>query len=224
MLENDVPLENLRLAIDDAQGRELVAFQPARPRNTPMPKPVEKPKAPKDYATSDELYFTGQRIEQLYSPSFEAAPYYEEMLRRDPGDYQANTAIGILLCKQWRWDEAAKHLSNAIGRATANHIRPKDGEAFYYLGVALRAQGKLDAAYTQLPEGCLVGGLAGCERLRTGRNRPVAAQLLSSPGPCRPRPRCGRPQREGAEPQGRHSAKTGPARRGGAARGCNPGH
>jgi tetratricopeptide (TPR) repeat protein len=107
-----------------------------------MPKPVERPRPPKDNASTDELYFTGQRIEQLYSPSFEAQPYYEEILRRDPGDYRANTALGILLCKQWRWEEAAKHLSNAIARAAANHIRPKHGEAFYYLGVALRQQNR----------------------------------------------------------------------------------
>jgi len=111
-----------------------------------MPKPVEKPKSPKDYETADELYFTGQRIEQLYSPSLEAAPYYEEILRRDPSDYRANTAMGILLCKQWRWGEAAKYLSNAIARATANYIRPKDGEAFYYLGVARKAQDQLGEA------------------------------------------------------------------------------
>jgi tetratricopeptide (TPR) repeat protein len=147
MLENDVAPENLRVTLHDAGEQELVAYQPAKPKGTPMPKPVEKPKSPKDYTTTDELYFTGQRIEQLYSPSFEAAPYYEEILRRDLGDYRANTALGILFCKQWRWEEAAKHLSNAIARATANHIRPKDGEACYYLGVALRAQGKLAAAY-----------------------------------------------------------------------------
>jgi len=146
MIENDVPAEHLRLSVTDSDGKELVACQPAKPKNTPMPKPVERPKPPKDYTSTDELYFTGQRIEQLYSPSFEAAPYYEEILRRDPGDYRANTAMGILLCKQWRWEEAAGHLSNAVARATANYIRPKDGEAFYYLGVALRALGKLDAA------------------------------------------------------------------------------
>jgi tetratricopeptide (TPR) repeat protein len=145
-LENDVPPENLRLSVLDAGGRELVAYQPQPPRNTPLPKPVERPKPPKEYASTDELYFTGQRIEQLYSPSFEAQPYYEEILRRDPGDYRANTALGILLSKQWRWDEAAKHLSNAVARATANYIRPKDGEAFYYLGVALKAQGMLEDA------------------------------------------------------------------------------
>lgn len=146
LVEFEVEPERLLLSVLDADGRELISYRPAKPRGTPMPKPVERPKPPKDYASTDELYFTGQRIEQLHSPSFEAAPYYEEILRRDPGDYRANTALGILLCKQWRWTEAATYLSNAIARATANHIRPKDGEAFYYLGVALKAQGKLDAA------------------------------------------------------------------------------
>jgi tetratricopeptide (TPR) repeat protein len=146
MMESDLPPEQLRLSVTDADDRELVGYQPAKPKGDPMPKPVEKPRPPKDYPTADELYFTGQRIEQLYSPSFEAAPYYAEMLRRDPGDYRANTALGILLCRQWRWEEAAAKLSNAIARATANYIRPRDGEAFYYLGVALKAQDKLDDA------------------------------------------------------------------------------
>lgn len=131
---------------DGAGQRLLLAWWPQPPRNTPMPPPVEKPRAPGDYASADELYFTGQRIEQLCSPSFEARPYYEEILRRDPGDYRANTALGILLCKQWRWEEAAKHLSNAIARAAANYIRPQHAEAFYYLGVALKARDQLDAA------------------------------------------------------------------------------
>jgi tetratricopeptide (TPR) repeat protein len=150
MIENEVAPEDLRLTVSDGDGRELVAYQPAKPKNTPMPKPVEKPKSPKDYTTTDELYFTGQRIEQLYSPSFEAAPYYEEILRHDPGDYRANTALGILLSKQWRWADAVEHLRAGIERASANHIRPKEGEAFYYLGVALRAQGRLEEAVEAL--------------------------------------------------------------------------
>ena len=147
-LEKEIELEQLRLSLQDSTGHEIVAYQLGKPKGTPMPKPVEKPKSPKDYATTDELYFAGQRVEQLYSPSFEAAPYYEEIRRRDPGDYRANTALGILLCKQWRWEDAAKHLSNAIARATANYIRPKDGEALYYMGVALKACGRFDEAFS----------------------------------------------------------------------------
>ena len=146
LIEGAVLPETLRVTVTDAAGRQILAYQPAPARNTPKPKPVEKPRPPQDYASTDELYFTGQRVEQLYSPSFEARPYYEEILRRDPGDSRANTALGILLCKQWRWTEAGKYLSNAVDRATANYIRPQDGEAFYYLGVALRAQAQADAA------------------------------------------------------------------------------
>ncbi|MBM3881952.1 MAG: DUF5107 domain-containing protein [Verrucomicrobia bacterium] len=138
--------EPLQVTVRTRDGRDLVSYAAAPPRGTPMPKPVERPRSPKDYATSDELYFTGLRIQQLYSPSFEAAPYYEEMLRRDAGDYRAHVALGILACEEWRWVEAEAHLRQALERATANYIRPRDTEVFYYLGVALRAQGKYAAA------------------------------------------------------------------------------
>ena len=147
-LADKVSPEDLVLVVSDSKGATVITYQPSAAKGTPMPKPVEKPKSPKDYASTDEIYFTGQRIEQLYSPSFEAAPYYEEMLRRDPGDSRANTAMGILLCRQWRWDEAARFLSNAVARATANYVKPKDVEAWYYLGVALKAKGDLLSART----------------------------------------------------------------------------
>ena len=146
-LQGSVNPEELRLSVHTEDGKELIAYQPATRKSSPLPEPVHRPEPPADIETNEELYLTGLRIEQLHSPSFEAAPYYEEAIERDPGDYRANTALGILLCKQWRWTEAEARLNAAIERATGNYIRPKDGEAFYYLGVALKAQGKLDEAY-----------------------------------------------------------------------------
>jgi tetratricopeptide (TPR) repeat protein len=146
LLENEAAPEQLRAALVTAEGRELVAYQPVQRSGAPMPAPVKRPIAPKEIKTSEELYLTGLRIEQLYSPAFEAAPYYEEAIQRDPGDYRANTALGIQLCRAWRWSEAEARLRAAVERATANYIRPKDVEAAYYLGVALQAQGRSDAA------------------------------------------------------------------------------
>ena len=40
------------------------------------------------------------------------------------------------------WQEAVERLTVAIERATRNYTRPKDGEAYYYLGVALRGEDK----------------------------------------------------------------------------------
>lgn len=146
-LAHDLWPEDLRVSLHSADGKELIAYQPVVRKDSPLPEPVLKPEPPEEIKSNEELYLTGLRIEQLHSPSLEAAPYYREAISRDLGDYRANTALGILLCKQWRWAEAETNLNAAIARATQHYIRPKDGEAFFYLGVALRAQGKLDAAY-----------------------------------------------------------------------------
>ncbi len=161
LLERNVVPEQVRVTVQSRTGEEILAYQPAKPKGSPRPKAVERPKSPKDYASSDELYYTGQRIEQLYSPAFEPSPYYLEILARDPGDCRANTAMGILACRQWDWAQAARYLSNALARATANDVRPKDGEAFYYLGLALENTGATEAAVDAYQRAAWTPGWAG---------------------------------------------------------------
>ena len=141
-LPGGVAAEDLRVGLRSSAGEELIAYQPAPKKGTPMPKPVKRPGAPKDIGSLEELYLTGLRIEQLYSPAFDPISYYQEALRRDPGDYRANTALGSLYCRQGRFKEAEACLRAAVERVTENYIRSKDGEAMYYLGVALAAQGR----------------------------------------------------------------------------------
>jgi tetratricopeptide (TPR) repeat protein len=136
----------VRAALLDDRGRLLIAYRPQPRSDAPMPKPVQRPAPPAEVQTLEELYLTGLRIEQLYSPAFEPDPYYEEALRRDPNDYRANTALGILYCKRGRFDAAEKKLRTAISQSRRNYIRPKDSEADYYLGVALRAQANTSEA------------------------------------------------------------------------------
>jgi tetratricopeptide (TPR) repeat protein len=131
-------------------GEELVSYQPLERAQTAMPSPVEPPKPPKEIKTVEELYLTGLRLEQFYSPASEPDPYYEEALRRDPSDTKTNTALGILYLKRGRFADAEAHLRAAVNRLMRNYTDPKDGEALYYLGVALKAQGKLDEAYETL--------------------------------------------------------------------------
>lgn len=144
-LDAQVKAEQLRLSVW-SNDRELIHYQPAKPRGQAMPKPVTPPPAPRDVKTVDELYEIGLRLEQFHNPALEPYPYYEEALRRDPGDPRANTALGILYCKRGMYIEAEKHLRAAIARITHHYTSPKDTEALYYLGVALRAQGNRDAA------------------------------------------------------------------------------
>ncbi|HYA48845.1 MAG TPA: DUF5107 domain-containing protein, partial [Burkholderiales bacterium] len=135
--------ERLRLALYAADGREIIGYTPPHRKNGPLPVPVLPPPPPKDIKTNEELYLAGLRLEQFYNPALEPYPYYEEALRRDPGDVRANTVLGILYLKRGMYRDAEDKLRAAVARLTRNYTRPKDGEPYYYLGLALRRQGKL---------------------------------------------------------------------------------
>ncbi len=138
------------LASISADGRELVSYSPIRLEKKEMPAPVTPPAAPADIKTNEELYLTGLRIEQFHNPTLDPEPYWEEALRRDPGDIRVNTALGIRLFKKARFADAEKLFRKAIERLTDKYTTPKEMEPFYYLGLALKAQGKQDEAYTWL--------------------------------------------------------------------------
>ncbi len=130
-----------------ADGRELVAYSPVRLKSEPMPDPVRPPGAPADIKTVEQLYLAGQRIEQFHAPGQSPEPYWDEALRRDPGDARVNTALGIRRLKQARFAEAEQHFRKALHRLTGNYTSPKNGEPFYYLGLSLKAQDQIDAAF-----------------------------------------------------------------------------
>ncbi|MBZ5562208.1 MAG: DUF5107 domain-containing protein [Acidobacteriia bacterium] len=134
--------DDLRVALLDSENKELISYHPVKPNAEPMPLVVKPPLPPKEIKTVDELYYTGLRIEQFHSPALEPYAYYEEALRRDPGNYAVNTALGRLFCERGLWQQAKERLTAALGRATRNYTRPKDGEAYYYLGVTLKGEDK----------------------------------------------------------------------------------
>src|SRR5690348_216169 len=132
---------DLKAVLLDSKGNELVSYQPAKQAPEAMPPTVTPPEPPAEIKTVDKLYHTGLRLEQFHNATMSPFPYYEEALRRDPENYQVNTALGRIYCERGQWQEAIKHLKLALHRATYNYTRPKDGEASYYLGVALRGEG-----------------------------------------------------------------------------------
>ena len=139
---------DLRAAMH-ADGRELIAYSPVKLQHEAMPSPVVNPPPPAEIKTTEELYLTGLRMEQFHSPSGDPNAYWQEALRRDPGDIRVNTVLGIDAIKAGRFADAESLLRKALERATASYTSPKDGEAIYYLGLALKGQGKLDDAYAQ---------------------------------------------------------------------------
>ena len=142
---------DMRVWLLGPDGEELIAYQPTEPRaDAELPKPVKAPPRPQDVNSIEELYLTGLRVEQINSPSVDPLDYYKEALKREPQDSRCNTMVAIDCIKRGMFELAEEHLRTAIKRLSAEYTRPQNAEAYYYLGVTLRAQEKLDEAIDNL--------------------------------------------------------------------------
>ena len=129
-------------------GKELISYSPVKLTPETAPQGVTAPPPPADVKTNEELYLIGLRAQQFHDPVNDPMPYWEEALRRDPGDSRVNTVMGITAYTKAKYAEAEKYLRTAIARVTDQFTTPKDAEAIYYLGATLKAEGKTDEAYT----------------------------------------------------------------------------
>lgn len=139
--------EALTLRLLDAQDNEVIAYCPVAPGTTPRRRAVAtEPSAPAD-ATPDELFLTGEHLEQYRHPTRDPETYWEEMLRRDPGDARAHLAMGRRLLRSGQLARAAGHLEKSVARLTSRHPNPVTGEAHYHLGLVRRWQDRAEEAY-----------------------------------------------------------------------------
>lgn len=145
-LPGDVKEKDLKVSLYDGK-EELISYKPYQRKNLPLPAPAQPPPDPTEIKTNEEAYLAGLRLEQFHNPAAEPYPWYEEVLKRDPGDARVNTELGILYWKRGTFKEAEERLQVAVARVTHNYTRPRDGQPLYYLGLVLKAQGKYDAAY-----------------------------------------------------------------------------
>lgn len=141
---------DLQLVVADASGKQMLAFAPvARPQG-PMPLPASEPLPPEQMTSADQLYVTGLHLWQYRHATRSPLLYWQEALRRDPGDSRCNTALGSWHLQRGEFELAETHLRAAIARLTERNANPLDGEAHYQLGILLRHQGRDDEAFAAL--------------------------------------------------------------------------
>ena len=138
--------EEIKVVLTDQSGIELVSYQPVVLEKEEMPEPVEVPRNPESYASNQELYLTGLRIEQFRNARLSPTPYYEEALQRDSLDYLVNNVMGTRALKEGRYDDAANYFRRSLKRLTKDYTSPKDVEAFYYKGVLNKLTNRLKEA------------------------------------------------------------------------------
>ncbi len=139
--------EEYRLSVIDADGDELIAYQPEKRRDRKLPDPATEPLPPEQIASIEELYLTGLHLEQYRHATRSPEDYWREGLRREPEDARLNNAIGLVHLRRGRFVEADEHFARAVRRLTFRNPNPYDGEPFYNLGLARLYQGKSGEAY-----------------------------------------------------------------------------
>jgi tetratricopeptide (TPR) repeat protein len=111
-----------------------------------MPPPASEPPPPEAISSADELYITGLHLSQYRHATRSPVAYWKEALRRDPGDSRCNTALGTWHLKRGEFAKAEAFLRAAIERLMRRNPNPRDGEAYYQLGLALRFQNRDEEA------------------------------------------------------------------------------
>jgi tetratricopeptide (TPR) repeat protein len=121
----------------------LVSWTAREPAADPVaPAPATEPADPASIGSIDELFYTGQYLDQYRHATRAPEPYWEEALRRDPGDVRCNVALAARLERAGLFANAETHLRTAIDRLLARVPNPADGEAHYRLGITLVHQGR----------------------------------------------------------------------------------
>ena len=139
--------EDLYTELTDANNNTLISYQPVKLDEVEtLPEPWKGYTPPKELKTVEELFLTGQRVEQFYAPQYNPMDWYMEALKRDPGDIRSNTAVGNIYLKNGDYQNARNYLSKAIERLTDNYTRPANCEPLYLQGITLRALGLYDEA------------------------------------------------------------------------------
>lgn len=141
-------LSQVRLEIlDAATGAALIAWQGRSDGATDIPEPAKAAREPEEIPTTEELFLTGQHIEQYRHATYDPTRYYREALRRDPSDIRNNNALGLWLLRRGKFAESESCFRTAVKRQTERNPNPYDGEPLYNLGLSLKFQGRLDEAY-----------------------------------------------------------------------------
>ena len=141
----DVPGGALTLIVRDGE-EELLRWTPREDAAGPEPEPATAPLAPTDISSSDELYLTGVHLMQYRHPTRAPEPYWEESLRRDPGDSRSALALAESAFRRTDYARAERLVRASLARLTLRNGTPADGSAHYLLGLVLARTGRVDEA------------------------------------------------------------------------------
>ncbi|MCU1422604.1 MAG: hypothetical protein JWN36_2255, partial [Microbacteriaceae bacterium] len=134
------------LVVRDGDG-ELLRWTPPAPDGVVTPiSPASAPLLPPDIASVEELFLTGVHLAQYRHATRAPEPYWEEALRRDPGDSRSALALAESAFRRLDYALAERLVRVSLARSTMLNGTPADGSAHYLLGLVLARTGRPDDA------------------------------------------------------------------------------
>jgi tetratricopeptide (TPR) repeat protein len=130
-----------------AGDRIVIDYDAERTKPATAPLVAREPKPPEKVESVEELYLTGLHLEQYRHATRTPESYWAEGLRRDPSESRIRNALGLWHLRRGEFEKAVENFQAAIARLTALNPNPRDGEAYYNLGLACRYQGRSKVAY-----------------------------------------------------------------------------
>jgi tetratricopeptide (TPR) repeat protein len=140
----------LRLSIFNDVGQILVSWSPSDDEISAIPEPAKAAKLPKKITSVEQLFLRGQHIEQNRHATYNPIEYYQEALRREPGDIRNNNAMGLWFLRRGRFSKAKSYFERAIETMTQHNPNPYDSEAYFNLGLTLFYLNEKEEAYNNL--------------------------------------------------------------------------
>ncbi len=128
--------------------RELVRFEPNTHTKKEIPQPAKAAKLPAEIENKEQLFLTGQHLEQYRHATYNPVEYYEEALKRDSGDIRNNNALGLWYLRRGQFTKSESYFRNAVKTITSRNPNPYDAEPLFNLGLCLFYQEKWEEAFT----------------------------------------------------------------------------
>lgn len=146
-IETAINFEDCYVSLVSQQGKVLVDWHTEPEQLKPIPDPAKAAKDPAEITSVEQLYLRGLHLEQYRHATYDPSAYYQEALKREPGNVRNNNAMGLWLLKKGKFADAEPYFRTAIETLIERNPNPYDGEPLYHLGFCLRMQGALEEAY-----------------------------------------------------------------------------
>ncbi len=148
---NNNDIEKVQIYIYNDLKKEILRYNPSiNDQNNEIPAPAKPALLPHQINNNEQLYLTGQHLEQYRHATYRPMPYYLEAIKRDPKDIRNNNAIGLWYFKKGLFKESLSYFKTAIETLTDRNPNPYNCEPYYNLGLALFFEGEFDDAYKAL--------------------------------------------------------------------------